>query len=110
GGVEGDRPGDAVGEQAVADLGVGHGQAPLSEGHVCHVAFVHALDGAALPKEARQRNRAQLHVACTRSSLFLDVWGVACPLLKEAEQARALLSGAGAALSGCAETTSSRTP
>jgi hypothetical protein len=59
--------------------------------HVCHVAFVHMLDGDALRRETRQQNRAQLHVACTRSSLFLDLWGTSCSLINEAERARAVL-------------------
>jgi superfamily I DNA and RNA helicase len=59
--------------------------------HVCHLAYVHRLDGDALKKETRQMNRAQLHVACTRSSLFLDLWGTSCALMSEAEKARAAL-------------------
>jgi superfamily I DNA and RNA helicase len=59
--------------------------------HVCHLAYVHRLDGDALKKETRQKNRAQLHVACTRSSLFLDLWGTSCSLMREAEKARAAL-------------------
>ena len=59
--------------------------------HVCHIAFVHMLDGDALKKQTRQKNRAQLHVACTRSSLFLDLWGTSCTLMSEAEKSRALL-------------------
>jgi superfamily I DNA and RNA helicase len=59
--------------------------------HVCHVAYVHRLDGDALKPETRQKNRAQLHVACTRSSLFLDLWGKSCALLHEAEKARSAL-------------------
>jgi superfamily I DNA and RNA helicase len=59
--------------------------------HVCHLAYVHTLDGDALKKETRQKNRAQLHVACTRSSLFLDLWGTSCALMSEAEKARAAL-------------------
>jgi hypothetical protein len=59
--------------------------------HVCHLAYVHSLDGVGLDKEARQRNRAQLHVGCTRSSLFLDVWGTSSLLMSEAEKARAAI-------------------
>src|SRR5437588_640477 len=60
-------------------------------GHVWDLAYVHALGGDNLAKEALQRNRAQLRVPCTRSSLLLDLWGLPCPLMQEAEQARALL-------------------
>ncbi|NCC61546.1 MAG: hypothetical protein EOM12_11525 [Verrucomicrobiae bacterium] len=59
--------------------------------HVCHVAFVHALDGDGLTKERKCENRAQLHVACTRSSLLLGLWGTRCPLMNEAEKARTVL-------------------
>ena len=62
-----------------------------SAAYICHVAFVHMLDGDAMRKETRQQNRAQLHVACTRSSLFLDLWGMSCSLMNEAEKARAAL-------------------
>jgi superfamily I DNA and RNA helicase len=59
--------------------------------HVCHLAYVHALDGAGTRKERCQQNRAQIHVACTRSSLFLDLWGIGCSLMGEVEKACAAL-------------------
>jgi hypothetical protein len=60
--------------------------------HVCHVAFVHTLDIDASQKERRQQSRSQLHVACTRSSLRLELWGLRCPLMNEAEDALAHLA------------------
>jgi superfamily I DNA and RNA helicase len=61
--------------------------------HVCHLAYVHRLDCEGAKKEVVQRNRAQLHVACTRSSLFLSLWGLQCPLMSEAVKARAAVDG-----------------
>lgn len=55
---------------------------------VCHVAFVHKLCRDNLPLDREQKDRAQLHVACTRSSLFLDVWGCHSDLMSEAAKAR----------------------
>lgn len=59
--------------------------------HVCHLAFVHSLEGDSPKKERRQKSRAQLHVACTRSSLTLDLWGTRSLLMDEAEKALAAI-------------------
>ena len=59
--------------------------------HVCHLAFVHSLESDSLKKERRQQSRAQLHVACTRSSLTLDLWGTRSLLMDEAEKALAAI-------------------
>jgi hypothetical protein len=59
--------------------------------HVCHVVYVHDLKIDDVSKERMQENRAQLHVACTRSSLYLHLWGKSCSLMSEAEKARAAL-------------------
>jgi superfamily I DNA/RNA helicase len=61
-----------------------------AKGHsapVCLVAFAHELDRAGRGKEAQQCARAELYVACTRSTLVLDLFGVEGPLLEEAEKA-----------------------
>ena len=60
--------------------------------HVCMLAFVHTLHSEAPPKERRQQSRSELHVACTRSSLRLDLWGLRCSLMNEAEHARDVLA------------------
>jgi len=53
---------------------------------VCHVAYVHNLaDRRDL--EAQQQARAELHVACTRATIFLDLWGTPCDLMSEADLA-----------------------
>jgi hypothetical protein len=60
--------------------------------HVCHVAFVHELAAEGATKEAAQQARAQLHVACTRETLYLDLWGLPCPLMAEAQRAHDALT------------------
>jgi hypothetical protein len=39
-----------------------------------------------MSKEERQEARAQIHVACTRSSLCLTLWGTPSPLMNEARR------------------------
>jgi hypothetical protein len=53
--------------------------------HVCHVVNIQDLvQPGEVPLEVEQASRARLHVACTRASLFLTLWGTDCPLLEEA--------------------------
>lgn len=59
--------------------------------HVCHVTFVHELAQPSDKRQAHQEARAQLHVGCTRATLFLDLWGIGCELMREAELAAAAL-------------------
>src|SRR5262249_19065947 len=55
--------------------------------HVCHVAFVHELDEMAMTRPGQQPARAELHVACTRATMFLYLWGLPCGLMEEAIKA-----------------------
>ncbi len=52
----------------------------------------HTIHSEAPPKERRQQSRSELHVACTRSSLRLELWGLRCSLMNEAENARDVLA------------------
>jgi len=52
--------------------------------HVVHLAFIEELDGEG---ERGQHGRAELHVACTRATTLLHVWGTTGGLLDEAEDA-----------------------
>jgi hypothetical protein len=52
---------------------------------VCLVTSVHELDARQWSKEAAQRARAELHVACTRATLYLQLWGLAGGLMGEAD-------------------------
>lgn len=59
--------------------------------HVCHLAFVESLEDKSDLKKM-QEARAQIHVACTRSSLTLSLWGLRnSALIHEAERAREFL-------------------
>jgi superfamily I DNA and RNA helicase len=55
--------------------------------HVCHLAYAESLECSNGDLKKSQEARAQFHVACTRSSLILDIWGLPCPLMVEATQA-----------------------
>lgn len=55
--------------------------------HVCHLAYAHSLPIFDESLRKAQQARAEFHVACTRSSLILNVWGVPSLLMTEAQQA-----------------------
>lgn len=57
--------------------------------HICHVVFIEdfAIDDESCKIEREQQYRAELHVACTRATLDLSLWGTGGYLLKEAEDA-----------------------
>lgn len=59
--------------------------------HICHFAYVNSLEKEDMTKEQIQEMRAQIHVACTRSSLYLDLWGTRSSLMQEAVSAREAL-------------------
>ena len=54
---------------------------------VCHIAFVHSLAQPDASLEAHQNTRAQLHVGCTRATIYLELWGMNCALMEEAQHA-----------------------
>ena len=54
--------------------------------HVCHLVYVNSFEKEEMSKEERQEARAQIHVACTRSSLCLTLWGTQSPLMNEARR------------------------
>ncbi|ANV85758.1 hypothetical protein AWQ21_14585 (plasmid) [Picosynechococcus sp. PCC 7003] len=60
--------------------------------HICHLTYVHSFEKDDMAKENIQRMRAQIHVACTRSSLLLELWGLNSPLMQEAQEVQALIS------------------
>jgi len=63
--------------------------------HVCHLVYADSLSKAGDELPRHQQARAQFHVACTRSSLILDVWGLNSPLMEEARQAAEALASLG---------------
>ncbi|MEB3175628.1 MAG: hypothetical protein VKN60_10665 [Cyanobacteriota bacterium] len=60
--------------------------------HVCHLVYLHSFEKENMTKEEIQQMRTQIHVACTRSSLYLDLWGTHCSLINEARQIRAVVA------------------
>ena len=54
--------------------------------HLCHLAYANSLLVNDTDLEKIQQSRSEFHVACTRSSLFLDIWGLPSPIMKEASQ------------------------
>jgi hypothetical protein len=59
--------------------------------HICHIVFIEdfPLNSESNNKEVEQRCRAELHVACTRATLSVNLWGCGGPLMQEAEDALA---------------------
>jgi hypothetical protein len=59
--------------------------------HICHIVFIEdfPINSSLNSKEVEQRCRAELHVACTRATLSLNLWGCGGPLMQEAEDALA---------------------
>ncbi len=54
--------------------------------HVCHLLFVDRLEQPGKTKRIReQKERAKLHVACTRSKTSLELFGTDCPFMTEAK-------------------------
>jgi superfamily I DNA and RNA helicase len=60
--------------------------------HVCHLVYLHSFEKENMTKEEIQQMRTQIHVACTRSSLYLDLWGTHCSLINEARQIRSIVA------------------
>ncbi|MCB1809479.1 MAG: hypothetical protein KDJ99_31250 [Candidatus Competibacteraceae bacterium] len=60
--------------------------------HVVHLVFVDRLipsEDTSLERE--QQARAMFHVACTRATLSVEIWGQDCALLQEAQQVLAAM-------------------
>jgi len=55
--------------------------------HICHIVFIEdfPINSELKNKEIEQRCRAELHVACTRATLSLNLWGCGGSLMQEAE-------------------------
>lgn len=64
--------------------------------HICHIMFVNKLNQPGQRDLSdEQRSRAMLHVGCTRAMSYLSLWGSNCPLMQEAQQARAAMETVG---------------
>lgn len=56
--------------------------------HIVQIAFAHSMDDDIAGNRLRgQQARAEFHVACTRATLVLDIWGVESPFLSECKLA-----------------------
>jgi hypothetical protein len=59
--------------------------------HIGHVVFVEELEGTGESTSWEQQARAELHVACTRITLSLDLWATGGALIDEAADVRNVL-------------------